>query len=195
MFSVAKSPNIAIDTRIARIFKEKCTDLKCFWFSLLIGDFMQETKKKKKSHQWNVLGGRRPDSPTRPGGFTLVIVLASWCRAKELLFHCACCHPLVSVCPCLTSIVTHMGYMLQACFTLVLTSESVCCFRNSCDTFPQHTHISSSPEAFFSQVLFLWMQACLIVPGDVMPFFCLLFLCCLDLSLLEFPGASMVAQW
>ena len=51
------------------------------------------------------------------------------------------------LCQCLTSIIRRMGHVLQACFTLVLTSEPFCCFRNSRDSSP-HTHISSSPEAF-----------------------------------------------
>ena len=100
MFIVAKSPNVAIDTRIARIFKDKCTDFKMFLISTFNWRFHagdKKKKKKKKNHQWNVLGGRRLDSPTHPGGFTLVRVLASGCRAKELLFYRGCCHPVVSV--------------------------------------------------------------------------------------------------
>ena len=74
---------------------------------------MQETKKqtnKQTKHQWNVLGGRRPDSPTHPGGFTLVMVLASRCRAKEPCFIVVVV--ILGLRGCLTSIITHMGHVL-----------------------------------------------------------------------------------
>ena len=40
---------------------------------------------------------------------------------------------------CLTSIITHMGHVLQACFTLVLTSEPLCCSGIPVTAPPTHT--------------------------------------------------------
>ena len=53
MFIVAKSPNVAIDTRIARIFKEKCTDFKMFLISTFNWRFHAGDKKKKKKNNNN----------------------------------------------------------------------------------------------------------------------------------------------
>ena len=149
MFIVAKSPNVAIDTRLARIFKEKCTDFKMFLISTFNWRFHAGYKKKKTTKKKPPM--ERPWRQTPRLSHT-----SRWLHTGEstclwMQGQGAAVLPWLlsprGLCQCLTSIIRRMGHVLQACFTLVLTSEPFCCFRNSRDSSP-HTHISSSPEAF-----------------------------------------------
>jgi len=148
MFTVAKSPNVAIDTRIARIFKEKCTDLKMFLISTFNWRFHAGDKKTNK--QTNKTPMERPWRQTSRLSHT-----SRWLHAGDgscllmqgqgALFYCGCCHPWS---PSVSDIYhnTHgpraLGLLHPGSYVWALVL-----LRNSCDSSPD-THISSSPEAF-----------------------------------------------
>ena len=137
MFTVAKSPNVAIDSRIARIFKEKCADFKMFLISTFNWRSHAGDKKKNNppmEHPWRQTPRLSHTSRWLHTGDSTCFLMQGQGAALLLWLLSS-----LGLCRCLTSILTHVGHMLQACFTLVLMSEPFCCFRNSCDSSP-HPH-------------------------------------------------------
>ena len=194
MFIVAKSPNVAIDTRIARIFKDKCTDFKMFLISTFNWRFHAGDKKKKKKKTTNGTS-LEADAQTLPH----IQVASHWWEYLPLdAGPRSCCFTVVVVTPWSLSVsdIYHKAHGPRASGLLHPGSYvwALLLLQEFPWQLPPHTHIQLT-WGLFPQVSFLWTQASLIVPGDAMPFFYLLFLFCLNLSLLEFPGASLVAQW